>query len=467
MSTATPTATQTIELKKSDSALRMRPGYFARLNAWDWFFAALVLGGLTYNYFLFQPYLDQYEIFVLLLLAPSWIALAWFWRPFSYLSVVVAALSLFAIWLYQVDGVGQYARAEEVFLLKFFLASQTAVLHMSLLLLASTVFYWVGLLSRGSGAGFEEIGAKIAWVAVTMGLVAFCVRWYETYLHNTGLGYIPISNLYEVFIMFAWMTTLYILYYEDRYQTRKVGAFAMLVVTASVGFLLWYMVSREAHEIQPLIPALQSWWMKLHVPTNFVSYGTWTIAAMLAFAYLLKQSTFKLSWLKLTPVWLLAGLFFLEPFLFGVYTLAPGEVGYTTVLGISDFWAVYVGLAILAVGLIIMARDRFAHKLPSLEVLDDIMYKNIAIGLLFFTIATILGALWAAEAWGAYWSWDPKETWSLISWLTYAAWLHMRLVNGLRGTVAAYWAIAGFAITNFTFWGVNIFLSGLHSYGAL
>jgi len=461
-------ATHTIELKKADSSMRMKPGYWAARSAWDWVFAAMVLVGLTYNYFLFAEHLDQYELGVLILLAPSWIALAWFWRPISYLSVVVAALSLTGIWLYQVDGVGNYMRAEEVFLLKYFLSSQTAVLHMSLLILLSTFFYWVGMLTRSqSGPGFETVGAKLAWAAVTMGLVAFCVRWYETYLHNTGMGYIPISNLYEVFIMFAWMTTLYVLYYEDRYQTRRIGAFSMLVVSASVVFLLWYMVSREAHEIQPLIPALQSWWMKLHVPTNFVSYGTWTIAAMLAFAYLLKQSTFTLRWYTLAPVWLLGALFLLEPYLFGVYTVAPGETNYAAAAGMSDFWAVYVGVAILIIGGIIAMRDRIVDKMPSLEVLDDIMYKNIAIGLVFFTIATILGALWAAEAWGAYWSWDPKETWSLISWLTYAAWLHMRLVNGLRGTVAAWWAIGGLAVTTFTFLGVNIFLSGLHSYGAL
>jgi len=461
-------ATHTIELKKSDSSVPMKPSYWAARNAWDWVFAAMVLVGLTYNYFLFAEHLDRYELGVLILLAPSWIALAWFWRPISYLSVVVAALSLTGIWLYQVDGVGNYMRAEEVFLLKYLLSSQTAVLHMSLLLLLSTFFYWVGMLTRSQSgaAGFETVGAKLAWAAVTMGLVAFCVRWYETYMHNTGMGYIPISNLYEVFIMFAWMTTLYILYYEDRYKTRRIGAFSMLVVSASVVFLLWYMVTREAHEIQPLIPALQSWWMKLHVPANF-SYGTWTIAAMLAFAYLLKQSTFTLRWYTLAPVWLLALLFLLEPFLFGVYTVAPGETNYAAAAGMSDFWAVYVGVAILIIGAIIALRDRIVDKMPSLEVLDDIMYKNIAIGLVFFTIATILGALWAAEAWGAYWSWDPKETWSLISWLTYAAWLHMRLVNGLRGTVAAWWAIGGLVVTTFTFLGVNIFLSGLHSYGAL
>jgi len=461
--------THTIDLKRADSSMRMKPSYWAARSAWDWIFAAMVLGGLTYNYFLFAEHLDQYELFVLILTAPSWIALAWFWRPISYLSVVVAVLSLTGVWLYQVDGVGDYMRAEEVFLLKYLLASQTAVLHMSLLILLSTFFYWVGMLTRSpsGAAGFETVGAKLAWAAVTMGLVAFFVRWYETYLHNTGMGYIPMSNLYEVFIMFGWMTTLYVLYYEDRYNTRRIGAFSMLVVSASVVFLLWYMVSREAHEIQPLIPALQSWWMKLHVPTNFVSYGTWTIAAMLAFAYLLKQSTFTLRWYTLTPVWLLAALFLFEPFLFGVYTVAPGETNYAAAAGMSDFWAVYVGVAILIVGGIISMRDRIVDKMPTLEVLDDIMYKNIAIGLVFFTIATILGALWAAEAWGAYWSWDPKETWSLISWLTYAAWLHMRLVNGLRGVVAAWWAIAGLAVTTFTFLGVNIFLSGLHSYGAL
>ena len=87
--------------------------------------------------------------------------------------------------------------------------------------------------------------------------------------------------------------------------------------------------------------------------------------------------------------------------------------------------------------------------------------------LFFFTIATILGAVWAAEAWGGYWSWDPKETWALIVWLNYAAWLHLRLIKGLRGTVLAWWSLGGLVITTFAFLGVNLFLSGLHSYGEL
>jgi cytochrome c-type biogenesis protein CcsB len=114
-----------------------------------------------------------------------------------------------------------------------------------------------------------------------------------------------------------------------------------------------------------------------------------------------------------------------------------------------------------------MGRKRIASRLPSFEILDDVMYKSIAVGFAFFTIATVLGALWAAEAWGGYWSWDPKETWALIVWLNYAAWLHMRLMKGLRGTVAAWWALGGLAVTTFAFLGVNMFLSGLHSYGEL
>ena len=88
-------------------------------------------------------------------------------------------------------------------------------------------------------------------------------------------------------------------------------------------------------------------------------------------------------------------------------------------------------------------------------------------GFAFFTIATVLGALWAAEAWGGYWSWDPKETWALIVWLNYAAWLHMRLIGGVRGVMLAWWSLAGLLVTTFAFLGVNIFLSGLHSYGTL
>jgi cytochrome c-type biogenesis protein CcsB len=236
------------------------------------------------------------------------------------------------------------------------------------------------------------------------------------------------------------------------------GAFVMLVVSAAVGFLLWYTLVREAHAIQPLVPALKSWWMKLHVPANFIGYGTFALAAMVAFAYLIKQQAHETRWHKLTPIWLLGVALCFVPIAFRVRVAA--EAG-------GSYWLGYAAVSVLIIAGILLGRRRIAEKLPALEVLDDVMYKSIAVGFAFFTIATVLGALWAAEAWGGYWSWDPKETWALIVWLNYAAWLHMRLMKGLRGTVAAWWALAGLAVTTFAFLGVNMFLSGLHSYGTL
>ena len=292
---------------------------------------------------------------------------------------------------------------------------------------------------------------------MALALIGTMVRWYESYLISPDVGHIPVSNLYEVFIMFCWMTAGFYLYYEDHYRTRALGAFVMLVVSAAVGFLLWYTLVREAHAIQPLVPALKSWWMKLHVPANFIGYGTFALAAMVAFAYLIKQTAGETRWYKLAPLWLLGIVLCFEPV---VFRKSPTEGG-------SDYWMVYFGISALIIAGILLGRRRIAERLPSFEVLDDVMYKSIAVGFAFFTIATVLGALWAAEAWGGYWSWDPKETWALIVWLNYAAWLHMRLMKGLRGTVAAWWALMGLAVTTFAFLGVNMFLSGLHSYGTL
>ena len=320
----------------------------------------------------------------------------------------------------------------------------------------ATVFYWVGLFAKGERDTMGMLGSRIAWVAVTMALVGTMVRWYESYLLGPDIGHIPVSNLYEVFVMFIWMTTVFYLYYEQQYNTRALGGFVMLVVSAAVGFLLWYTVVREAHEIQPLVPALKSWWMKLHVPANFIGYGTFALAAMVSFAYLIKQQAEETKWYKLAPLWLLGVALCFEPLAFR-QSQATG----------SSYWLVYFGISALIVGAILAARKPIAARLPAFEILDDVMYKSIAVGFAFFTIATVLGALWAAEAWGGYWSWDPKETWALIVWLNYAAWLHMRLMKGLRGTVSAWWALVGLAVTTFAFLGVNMFLSGLHSYGEL
>ena len=361
----------------------------------DWLFALVLAGAAMFALRQYGGFMDVYDKGILLLVVPGLAAIGWAWKPFRVFLAAAAALALASVTLYH----GDLARAEQVFFLKYLISSQTAIMWMSALIFIATGAYWLGLLARSDFA--EKTGSALTWCAVTMGTTGLLVRWYESYLIGTDVGHIPVSNLYEVFVLFSLITGLLYLYYEGRYATRRMGAFVLLVISAAVAFLLWYSFSREAHEIQPLIPALQSYWMKVHVPANFIGYGAFALAAMIGVAELLVR------------------------------------------------------------------RGILASRMPSLEVLGDVMYKAIAIGFAFFTIATILGALWAAEAWGTYWQWDPKETWAFIVWLNYAAWLHIRLTKGLRGPMLAWWAVIGLLVTVFAFVGVNMFLSGLHSYGSL
>ncbi|MCX9155018.1 c-type cytochrome biogenesis protein CcsB [Niveibacterium sp. 24ML] len=373
------------------------PGFLRnrRADLSDWLAILALSLGAAYAMREYGAFMDVYEKAILVSTVPVLAALFLHWRGFRNLVAISAATALLGISLYQHD----LARAEQVFWLKYFFSSQTSIAWMSALVFFATGAFWLGLLARAPFA--ERAGSALTWASIGAGLSGMLVRWYESYLIGPDVGHIPVSNLYEVFVLFVILTGLLYLYYERHYTTRKLGAFVMLIVSAAVGFLLWYSFTRDAHEIQPLIPALQSYWMKIHVPANFIGYGAFAIAAMVGLAYLFAE------------------------------------------------------------------RGVLASRLPSLELLDDVMYRAIAIGFAFFTVATILGALWAAEAWGTYWQWDPKETWALIVWLNYAAWLHMRLTKGLRGAVLAWWAVVGLLVTTFAFLGVNMFLSGLHSYGSL
>lgn len=375
--------------------LPQQQSWLRRLSWFDWTYAVALLVGAAVALKLYGSYMDGYEQAILVGTALSLAGLGWHWKAVRVLMIVLVAVSLWSISLYQ----GDLARAEQVFFLKYMISSQTAIMWMCFLYAMSGVAYWAGLLAHAEGPA--RAGTAFAWSATAMGFIGLLVRWYESYLIGTDVGHIPISNLYEVFVLFCIITALLYLYYEGRYATRKLGAFVLLIILAAVWFILWYTFDRGAHEIQPLVPALQSWWMKIHVPANFVGYGAFSIAAMVGIAYLLAE------------------------------------------------------------------KGLLKRVLPPADLMDDVMYKCIAIGFTFFTIATILGAMWAAEAWGGYWSWDPKETWALIVWLNYAAWLHMRLIKGLRGPILAWWAIVGLLVTTFAFIGVNMFLSGLHSYGSL
>ncbi|MFZ5579245.1 MAG: c-type cytochrome biogenesis protein CcsB [Pseudomonadota bacterium] len=359
---------------------------------------------------LFSERMDVYEIAILAGSALSLAALGWYWSGVRGLTLAVAVLSALALWRYGVHfgdqlSVGRDALAAaqgKDFFLKFLVSSQSAIMWMSALYVGATFTYFLALFARSEYIG--RIASALVWSATALGFTGLMARWRESYLINVDYGHIPVSNLYEVFILFSVITALIYLFYEGRYRTRNLGGFVMLVISAAVAFLLWYTFDRGANQIQPLVPALNSYWMKIHVPANFIGYGAFALAAMVGIAYLIKHK---------------------------------------------------------------LGGDGENDRLPKLAVLDDLMYKSIALGFGFFTVATILGAMWAAEAWGGYWSWDPKETWALIVWLNYAAWLHLRLTKGWRGTPMAWWAVIGLFVTTFAFLGVNMFLSGLHSYGTL
>ncbi len=422
----------------------------------DWsdvaFFLVLAVGA-AYVFASYGQFMDYYEKVILVGAVGLFSWMAWLWRPLRALMIASGLSALLAIWLYSPTGVllqGDLGRAETNFLLKYLLSSQSAILWMCALFALATVSYWIGFASRTAA----WVGSVLTWGAVYAGVTGLLVRWREGHLLGPDIGHIPVSNLYEVFVLFSLITALFYLYYERRYATRALGGFVLLVISSAVVFLLWYSFTREAYQIQPLVPALKSWWMKLHVPANFIGYGTFSLAAMVGFAYLVKEHGETAQWRRLIPVFLLGAVLCAEPMVFGSREL-------------SATWMLYFGIGALIVGGILALRAPIARRLPSLEILDDIMYRAIAVGFAFFTVATILGALWAADAWGTYWQWDPKETWALIVWLNYAAWLHMRLMKGLRGTMAAYWALGGLLVTSFAFLGVNMFLSGLHSYGEL
>ncbi|UTH76748.1 c-type cytochrome biogenesis protein CcsB [Chromobacterium sp. IIBBL 290-4] len=372
-----------------------RVPFWQKLDRWDWGYALLILAAAGYAFTLYHQAMDGYEQGILAGSALGLIALGWFWKAWRWFFPLAGVISLGAIQLYQHD----LTRGQKAFWLKYALSSQSSIMWMCTLFFLATGIYWLGLARRSPQ--LNRMGSGLTWAAAAMGFAGLFTRWYESYLIAPDVGHIPVSNLYEVMVLFCLITSLMYLYYEAKFAVRQAGALVLPVISATVCFILWYSFDRQAHQIQPLIPALQSWWMKIHVPANFVGYGAFALAAMLGIGELMALK----GWLK--------------------------------------------------------------DRLPAAEVLDEMMYKAISVGFLFFTIATILGAMWAADAWGGYWSWDPKETWALIVWLNYAIWLHIRLVKGWRGAPLAWWAVIGLAVTTFAFLGVNMFLSGLHSYGGL
>ncbi len=249
----------------------------------------------------------------------------------------------------------------------------------------------------------RPVMGKIATIIALAGFLAnsagIILRWVES--HKLGIGHAPFSNLYESLIFFAWTIILIYLLVEWRTKTRSFGAFVTPLAFLSMAYASFS--PSISSRIQPLVPALKSNWLIAHVITCFFGYAAFGISFALSIMYLIKGRE------------------------------AHGNPG---LLG---------------------------QFLPGKSILDELNYQMVIIGFLMLTLGIITGSVWAHSAWGSYWSWDPKETWSLITWIVYALVLHSRLVRGWRGKRIAVISLIGFGCVLFTYFGVN-YLAGLHSY---
>jgi cytochrome c-type biogenesis protein CcsB len=277
------------------------------------------------------------------------------------------------------------------------------------------VSYLVHLITGKRPVGI--VASSLAFLGVLLHTAAIGLRWKASY--EMGYGHAPLSNLYESIVFFAWTVVLLYGLFEVRYRYRAVGAFVLPVAFLAMAFAQYGApLVRSAGSlmgsetlgnfsistgIQALLPALQSDWLLYHVVTCFLGYAGFAVGAAASVMYLVTSGKEK--------------------------------------------------------------HDGILSLFPPAEVLDRINYQAIMIGFPLLTLGIITGAVWANYAWGSYWSWDPKETWSLIVWLLYSAFLHARITRGWAGRRAAILSIAGFGATVFCYLGVNLILPGMHSYG--
>ncbi|MEJ2100685.1 MAG: c-type cytochrome biogenesis protein CcsB [Desulfobacterales bacterium] len=304
-------------------------------------------------------------------------------------------------------------------------------------------------------------GKLASWVAL-VGLIGnttgILMRWVESY--QMGIGHAPFSNLYESLVFFAWTITLIYLVVERKANNRIIGAFTM-----PIAFLAMAYASLKPGipiEIQPLIPALKSNWLIAHVITAFIGYAAFATAFGIYTMYLLKQGRDeeRVLWVDIAKPLTL----FVFVTLFS-RVLLVGNWAMSVIIALPICLIFYVCVFLIR-RMPADFKNRLLVMFPQPVILDELGYQMTLFGFLFLSVGIITGAVWANSAWGRYWGWDPKETWSLITWFIYATLLHARMMRGWRGKRIAYLSLVGFAAVVFTYFGVNL-LPGLHSYGAL
>ncbi len=273
----------------------------------------------------------------------------------------------------------------------------------SFLLSTTTFIYGLATIFYvGSFAFKKQILAKAGFIVLVIGFLDNSAGIILRWIESYQLGYghAPFSNMYESLVFFSWTIAALYIFVELKYKESVIGVFASPLIFLAIAYASFD--PGISNKISPLIPALKSNWLIAHVITCFLGYAGFAVAFGCSIMYFIKPQNPE-----------------------------SGSI--------------------------------FA-KLPSWSLIDELTYQMVVFGFLFLTIGIITGAVWANSAWGKYWSWDPKETWSLITWFVYAIFMHLRLMKGWSGKNLAWISIIGFIAVLFTYFGVNYLLSGLHSY---
>ena len=282
----------------------------------------------------------------------------------------------------------------------------------ALLLVALPLAFWS--LSGGLSSTAVRLLVAGANLCLTAQLV---LRWWES-------GHFPISNLYESLCFLAWGCTLTQLLVERSWPSPLVPAAATPMALGCVAFASFALPDR-LQEASPLVPALRSSWLVMHVSVIMISYAALLVGSLLSLAVLFTDRGNSLE----------------------LRSSSIGSGGYRQ----AQLATPQLQLSSVA--------------MPAVEQLDSLSYRTITVGFLLLSVGLVSGAVWANEAWGSWWSWDPKETWALICWLVYAAYLHTRLIRGWQGRKPALVAAAGLVVIVVCYIGVNLLGIGLHSYG--
>ena len=315
-----------------------------------------------------------------------------------------------------------------------------------LVLFVTMLVYWTGAAFPTTWlANLGTVGVAIANLCMAALLGA---RWLEA-------GYFPISNLYESLFFLAWGVTTVHLIAENMSRSRLVGVFTTPVAMGITAFATLTLPA-DMRLSAPLVPALKSNWLMMHVSVMMISYSALMVGSLLAIAFLVVTMGQSVE---------------LRGSSIGTGSYRPGQLlkqAATVQNNINQPLEISTNSNVAVLEAVTTLTENISlspQRLSLADTLDNISYRIIGLGFPLLTIGIIAGAVWANEAWGSYWSWDPKETWALITWLVFAAYLHSRITKGWQGRKPAILAATGFFMVWICYLGVNILGKGLHSYG--